>query len=98
MNKSDLVQRIALENGLRPREVKEAVDLVLQTLITAIEERERVSLSSFGTFELREHREKMGRNPNTGEKLVLPPRPAVVFKPSRYWMKSLARRAASDRG
>jgi nucleoid DNA-binding protein len=89
MNKTDLTKRIARANGLDERHAGEIVSLVFDALAEALASGERVSIRGFGGFEVRLHGEKVGRNPQTGERLVLPPRNTVVFTSSRSLRKLL---------
>ena len=89
MNKSDFVARLAATNGISQRQSKDMVDAVLDCLVEVLREGERVSLSGFGVFEIREHREKTGRNPSTGERILLPKRHVLAFTGSRTLKKSL---------
>ena len=66
----------------------------MDTLIEAICERlaagERVGISGFGTFELRDKSARTGRNPRTGEEADIAPRRVVVFRPSRILKQRVA--------
>lgn len=89
MNRTELADRIAIEHGLSRREAKRWIDGVLTAISQTLGSGGKVSLSGFGTFEVHHHREKLGRNPHTGERLLLPPRKAVVFRPSPLLRDSL---------
>lgn len=89
MNKSDLISRIASESGTSEKQAREAVNAVFDAIIACLREEERVSIRGFGAFEIRDHKEKTGRNPHTGEKMLLPPRSTIVFRVSRSLRKSL---------
>jgi integration host factor subunit alpha len=58
------------------------VELVLKEITDCLERGESLKLSSFGSFVVRKKKERMGRNPRTGEKAVISPRQVVAFKPS----------------
>lgn len=82
MNKDDLIEAVTQVVPTRD-EAKEAVDKIIDSLIGAIKKGERIIIHGFGTFELVIRRAKKGRNPRTGEPVVIPSRRAVKFKPSR---------------
>ena len=63
-------------------EAARLVDLVLEEITDCLEHGEAVKLSSFGSFMVRKRGQRVGRNPKTGEEAPIPPRRAVVFKPS----------------
>ncbi|MCL5962084.1 MAG: HU family DNA-binding protein [Chloroflexi bacterium] len=89
MNRTDLADSIAIENGLTRSEARRWLEAVLKAISGSLEEGAKVSLSGFGTFEVRRRGEKQGRNPRTGETLKIAPRMVVVFKPSASLNKSL---------
>jgi integration host factor subunit alpha len=59
------------------------VNSVLDLVSDALVEGQSVKLSSFGTFMVRAKRERMGRNPKTGEEVPITPRRVLVFRPSQ---------------
>ncbi len=58
------------------------VELVLDCICKAAAQGENVKLSSFGTFHVRTKRERLGRNPKTGQEVPITPRRVMTFKPS----------------
>ena len=67
MNKSDLIKAMALHSQATQKETKLVLDALLKQINKALTEGEKVYLPQFGTFELRYHLPKQGRNPQTGE-------------------------------
>ncbi len=63
-------------------EVKSLVNRTIELIAEAIVRDQRVKLSSFGTFEVRSRKARMGRNPSTLEPALIEPRSVVVFVPS----------------
>jgi integration host factor subunit alpha len=61
---------------------------VLDLVADALVDGQSVKLSSFGTFMIRAKRERMGRNPKTGEEVPITPRRVLVFRPSQV-MKNI---------
>ncbi|MHB1643038.1 MAG: HU family DNA-binding protein [Acidithiobacillus sp.] len=93
MNKPDLAQHITqslLENGtyrLRPADVKEAIDRILDTLTDALAEDRRIEIRDFGSFDIRVMPARQSRNPKTGEPVWVPAKKTVHFKPG-YQMRT----------
>jgi len=66
-----------------PRAVSaELIDQILEEIAGALEKGESVRLSSFGTFDVRTKKERVGRNPKTGEEVPIAARRVVTFRPS----------------
>jgi len=91
MTKRDLVTRISNEMGLTQTSVKEVVDRVLKHISDSLADGDSVELRNFGVFTTRLRNSRVGRNPRTGERIPIPPRRVVTFKPS----KSMAKRIES---
>ena len=72
MNKSQLIKNVADKSELSQKQVSEALGLIEATLIETLKTGEKVQLSGFGTFEVRERAERKGRNPKTGEVVSVP--------------------------
>ena len=83
MTKADIVERVYEKIGLTKRECQELVDKVFEIIKEALERGEKVKISSFGTFTVKHKKERKGRNPQTGETIILPARKVLSFKPSK---------------
>jgi len=83
LTKADLANRLFEEVGLNKREAKEFVDAWFETIRDALEAGEQVKLSGFGNFQLRDKRQRPGRNPKTGEDIPISARRVVTFKPGQ---------------
>lgn len=83
MTRADLGETIGVELGLPRREAARMVDSLIEVISERLSSGERVRVSSFGSFVLRDKRERMGRNPRTGEPAAISPRRVIVFRPSR---------------
>jgi integration host factor subunit alpha len=68
--------------GLSRREAKRLVDSVIEEMVETLVQGETLKLHDFGSFVVREKRERAGRNPRTGERVPIEPRMVVVFKAS----------------
>ncbi len=83
MTKADIVEKVYEKIGLTKRECQELVDKVFEIIKEALERGEKVKISSFGTFTVKHKKERKGRNPQTGETIILPARKVLSFKPSK---------------
>ena len=82
ITRADLCEAVYQRVGLSRTESATLVELVLKEIIDCLERGETVKLSSFGSFVVRKKGQRMGRNPNTGKEVPIPPRRVMVFKPS----------------
>ena len=83
LTKADLAEKLYEDLGFNKREAKEIVELFFDELRTALESNESVKLSGFGNFDLRDKKQRPGRNPKTGEEIPITARRVVTFKPGQ---------------
>ncbi len=83
LTKAGMVAGLFNEMGLNKKEARELVDLFFQELEASLAAREQIKLSGFGNFDLRDKKERPGRNPKTGEKVPIPARRVVTFRPGQ---------------
>jgi integration host factor subunit alpha len=83
LTRADLSESLHRNIGLSRTESADMVNAVLDLVSDALVEGQSVKLSSFGTFMVRSKRERMGRNPKTGEEVPITPRRVLVFRPSQ---------------
>ena len=79
MTKAELVDALAEETELSKRQVGEIVDLVLDEIRNALVKGDKVQLIPFGSFVVRDRKKREGRNPKTGEKLIIAARKVPAF-------------------
>ena len=72
MNKSQMIKAVAEKSELSQKQVAETWNLIEATILDTLNAGEKVQLSGFGTFEVRERAERKGRNPKTGEVVSVP--------------------------
>ncbi|MBL8604735.1 MAG: integration host factor subunit alpha [Myxococcales bacterium] len=90
MTKADIVERVySRMGGFTRRQAQELVESVFDLLKQSLEEGEKVKVSGFGNFVVRDKSERPGLNPRTKVKITLPPRRVVRFKPSPVLKKQL---------
>jgi integration host factor subunit alpha len=75
--------------GLSKKESAEIVELVFETLKQILEQGEKVKISGFGNFVVREKKARIGRNPQTGTEIRISPRRVLTFKPSQILKNTL---------
>ncbi len=80
MNKKDLITVIAEETGITKKDVATVVDATFDKITAAMAAGDKVQLMGFGTFETRERKERVGRNPRTKEEVKIAACKAPAFK------------------
>ncbi|MBA3371984.1 MAG: HU family DNA-binding protein [Actinomycetota bacterium] len=80
MNKSQLADVAANKSGLSKGDTSKALDAVLDSITEALQGGDKVSLTGFGTFEVRDRAARTGRNPQTGAEMQVPASKAPAFK------------------
>ena len=83
MNKGELVAHIAESNNLSRVAATRALDTFLARVTEAIKKGDRVTIVGFGSFRVVERAAQRGRNPRTGQSIVIPAHNVVKFKPGR---------------
>lgn len=83
LTKADISERLFDELGLNKREAKDIVELFFEKIRVALEEGQQVKLSGFGNFDLRDKKQRPGRNPKTGEEIPISARRVVTFRPGQ---------------
>ena len=79
MNKTQIIDAVAKETGLKKKEAEAAVNAVFTTIEGALTAGEKVQLVGFGTFEVKERPEREGRNPATGATIKIAAAKRPVF-------------------
>ena len=83
MVKQDIVNEVVNRTGLSKTRAEIAVETVFETMKRSMERGERIELRGFGVFNIRPRKTGIGRNPRTGEEVIIPPGKAVRFKPGK---------------
>ena len=83
LTKAELAERLFEELGLNKREAKEIVEMFFEEIRGALERGQQVKLSGFGNFDLRDKKQRPGRNPKTGEEIPITARRVVTFRPGQ---------------
>jgi integration host factor subunit alpha len=89
ITRAQLTEAVYQEVGLSRNESADLVESVLAEMSDALIRGEMVKLSSFGSFQVRQKGQRMGRNPKTGEEVPILPRRVLVFRPSHVLKKRI---------
>lgn len=82
ITRADLTEAVYEQVGLSRNESSDLVEALLSEISESLIKGEAVKISSFGSFTIREKRERIGRNPKTGIEVPISPRKVLVFKAS----------------
>ena len=84
MTKADIVQAVYSRlGGFSKKESADLVDLVFETMKETLGRGEKIKISGFGNFVLRDKRQRQGRNPQTGDPITITERRVLNFKASQ---------------
>jgi nucleoid DNA-binding protein len=92
VTKKNLVRTISEEFGLTQLQVSQIVQKTFDAIVSTLLEERRVELRNFGVFEVKRRKPRKARNPRTGEKVIVPEKCTVTFKPGR----AMEQRVAED--
>jgi integration host factor subunit beta len=91
VTKKDLAKAISEGLGLTSLVARQAVQRVFDGITEALEEQGRIELRNFGVFAVKKRKPRPARNPRTGEKVTVPARMVVTFKPGREMEERVGR-------
>ena len=83
MTKTDLVNVVVAESGLKKKDAEAAVSAVFAAITNALKDGDKVQLIGFGTFEVKDVAAREGRNPKTGETITIPATKKPAFSASK---------------
>ncbi|GAB1806092.1 MULTISPECIES: HU family DNA-binding protein [Priestia] len=83
MKKTELIDAVATKTELTKQDSKKAIDALFETISNTLSKEEKIQLLGFGTFEVRNRAERTGRNPQTGEEMIIPASKVPAFKPGK---------------
>ena len=92
MTKADIVERIYKEAGFSKKEASDLVDLVFKVIKDTLAKGEKVKISGFGNFSIRDKATRVGRNPQTGDAMNISARRVLTFKPSQILKEDITDR------
>jgi integration host factor subunit beta len=97
VTKKEIVRTISEEIGLTQLKTKEIVQKTFDAIVEALVEEKRIELRNFGVFEVKRRAPRKARNPRTGDKVFVPEKFVVTFKPGKEMeqrVRELERQAA----
>ena len=83
MNKTDLIAAVAQSAGLTKKDSERVLNAAIDAMTAALANGEKVQISGFGAFEVKEREARIGRNPHTKEAIEIPATKVPVFKASK---------------
>ncbi len=89
MNKTELITAVAQEAEITKKDAEKTVKAVLDVITAALDKGEKVQIIGFGTFEVRERKEREGINPTSQEKITIPASRTAAFKVSKQLKERL---------
>lgn len=92
LTKADIVERVYKEAGFSKKEAADLVDLVFKVVKDTLSKGEKVKISGFGNFSIRDKSTRVGRNPQTGEAMDISARRVLTFKPSQVLKEDVTMR------
>jgi nucleoid DNA-binding protein len=98
VTKKEIVRTISEEIGLTQLKTKEIVQKTFDAIVEALVEERRIELRNFGVFEVKRRAPRKARNPRTGDKVFVPEKFVVTFKPGKEMeqrVRELERQAAA---
>lgn len=83
MNKTDLINAVAANTGLKKVEVEKAIKATMASISTELAQHGKVTLVGFGTFQVSHRQSRKGRSPKTGAEITIPAKIVPKFKPGK---------------
>lgn len=83
MTKVELIDKVAEGLGLPKREIEKMLEKLISTVQNALKAGEKVSVAGLGTFVVKEKKERLARNPKTGESVHVAAKKAPKFRPGK---------------
>ena len=89
MNKTELVNALALRTGLSKKSAEDVLTTALDIITETLVQGEKVQLVGFGSFEVKERAARTGKNPATGEQIDIPASKAPAFKAGKAFKDAI---------
>jgi len=89
MTKVDIAERIQSKLGISMKESLALLESVLSIMKNTLEDGEKIKIAGFGNFEIKLKKDRIGRNPQTGDPLTIEARRIISFKPSAMLRKAV---------
>ena len=89
MTKAEIIERIYERVGFSKKEATDVVESIFEVVKERLAQGEKVKISGFGNFVITEKRPRKGRNPQTGEEIMITGRRVLTFKPSQVLKRTI---------
>lgn len=96
LTKADLVEKVFERAGLSKREATDVIEMIFQHMKDTLGRGDKVKISGFGNFLVRHKKARVGRNPQTGDEMMITARSVLTFKPSQV-LKAMLNRDLPER-
>jgi integration host factor subunit beta len=80
MNKSELIEQLAIRKDISNKRAEEIVNLIFNSMTDALVDGERIEIRGLGSFVIKDYGTYTGRNPKTGEQITVSPKKLPFFK------------------
>ena len=97
MNNKEFIAELARRNNLKAADAQQLVNTLLGAMCENFQEGNAVQLPNFGVFEVKKKLERVIVNPSTGQRMLVPPKLTLAFKPT-VQMKEKIKKGGDDNG
>jgi DNA-binding protein HU-beta len=91
MNKTELIAAAAESTGLTKKDTERVINAAIDAITASLAQADKVQISGFGTFEVKDREARVGRNPHTKEAIEIPATKVPVFKASKALKDTVAK-------
>lgn len=98
MQKTDFIARVAEQTGVSKKTTRQVIETALDLIAKSLASDEKVVLSGFGTFEMRQRRERRGVNPQTRQAMTIPASKTPGFSASNNLKEAVRESRSRERG
>ncbi|MCI7096444.1 MAG: HU family DNA-binding protein [Clostridiales bacterium] len=91
MNKTELIAAVTQSAGLTKKDTERVINAAIDAITASLTAGDKVQISGFGTFEVKEREARIGRNPHTREAVEIPATKVPAFKPSKALKDTVAK-------
>ncbi len=91
MTKSEMAEKLAEKINVKKQQAEEIINIFANSIMEALAKGDKVEIRGFGSFRVRERAEKEGRNPKTGEKVIVPAKKVPFFKTGKDFREMVDR-------
>ncbi|OGQ34779.1 MAG: integration host factor subunit alpha [Deltaproteobacteria bacterium RIFCSPHIGHO2_12_FULL_43_9] len=98
MTKAEIIELVYEKVGFSKKDSADLVELVFDTIKETLERGEKIKISGFGNFVVRNKKARVGRNPQTGEAIEISARRVLTFRPSQVLKSTLNEGSSGSSG